>query len=144
MLGVAGAAFDVLTAEAASRVPGGGLPAKVTAAADHPGIVAGGLLVALVCVGAGSAAGALCNPPLLRHRAAAMMGTLAAIIAALAFGISPANAAISHASATAAGPLAATWPGPGSLAGAAVLLAVTWGVWVLAGARRDNWSADPD
>ena len=141
VLGVAGAVFDVLTAEAAARVPDGGLPAKVTAAADHPGIVAGGLTVAFVCVLVGSAVGALCNPPLLRHRAAAMMGTLAAVIAALAFGVSPANAAISHASAQAASPLSATWPGPASLIGAVILLAAAWGVSILAAAHRDNWAA---
>jgi hypothetical protein len=41
-------------------------------AAQHPGIVVGGLLIALVCVFVGSAVGALCNPPLLRHPAVAM------------------------------------------------------------------------
>jgi hypothetical protein len=143
VLGLAAAVFGILTAEAASTVPRGGLPAKVTAAAHHPGIVAGGLLIGLVCLLVGSAVGALCNPPLLRHRAAAMMSTLAAIIAALAFGVSPANAAISHATVQAASnPLAANWPGPGALLGAVVLLGVTWGVSVLAAARRDNWGVD--
>jgi hypothetical protein len=78
VLGLAATIFDVLTAEAAATAPEPGLPAKVTAAADHPGIAAGGLLIALVCLLVGSAVGALCNPPLLRHRAAAMLSTLAA------------------------------------------------------------------
>jgi hypothetical protein len=42
-----------------------------------------------VCLLVGSAVGALCNPPLPRHPAAAMLSTLAAIILALAAGVSP-------------------------------------------------------
>ena len=140
VLGGAAVVFDVLTAEAASRAPGSGLAGKVTAAADHPGIVGAGLLIALVCLLVGSAAGALCNPPLLRHRAAAMLSTLAAVIVALAAGVSPASAAISHTAAAATSPLAASWPGTGPLIGAACLLAVAWGVSVLAATRRDTWS----
>ena len=93
----------------------------MTAAAGHPGIVGGGLPIALVCLLVGSAVGALCNPPLLRHPAAAMLSTLAAIIFALAAGVSPANAAIARTTAQAASPLAANWPGTGSLLGAACL-----------------------
>ena len=144
VLAVAAAVFDVLTAQAASRAPGSGLAGKVTAAAGHPGIVAAGLLIALVCLLVGSAAGALCNPPLLRHRAAAMLSTLAAVVVALAAGVSPASAAISHTTAQAASPLAANWPGTGSLAGAACLLAVAWGVSVLAATRRDTWSVSSE
>lgn len=140
VLGLAAAVFDVLTAEAAANTPASGLQGKVTAALDHPGIVLGGLLIAFVCLLVGSAAGALCNPPLLRHPAAAMLSTLAAIILALAASVSPASAAISHNTAAAANPLAANWPGTGSLVGAACLLAVTWGVSVMAATRRDNWS----
>jgi hypothetical protein len=141
VLGLAGALFDVLTAEAAAAAPGsGGLAAKLTAAAQHPGIVAGGLLIALVCLLVGSAAGALCNPPLLRHPAAAMLSTLAAVIVGLATDVSPASAAISHANVQANGPLAQHWPGGGALLGAACLLAVAWGISVAAATRRDNWS----
>jgi hypothetical protein len=141
LLGVVAAVFDVLTAAAAAKPPASGLAAKVTAAADHPGILAGGLLIALVCLLVGSAVGALCNPPLLRHPAAAMLSTLAAIVFALAAGVSPASAAISHTTAQAASPVAANWPGTGALAGAACLLVLTWAVSVMAAARRDNWSA---
>ena len=140
VVGIAAAVFDVLTAEAAARVPYSGLGGKVTAALDHPGIVAGGLLIAFVCLLVGSAVGALCNPPLLRNPAAAMLSTLAAIILALAAGVSPANAAISHTTAQVADPVAAHWPGPAALLGAVILLAVTWGVSVLAATRRDTWS----
>jgi hypothetical protein len=144
LLGVVAVVFDVLTAEAAVKAPESGLADKVTAAAGHPGIVAGGLLIAVICVVVGSAVGALCNPPLLRHPAAAMLSTLAAIVLALAAGVSPANAAISHTTAQAASPLAANWPGPGSLIGAACLLAATWGLSVIAATRRDTWSASSD
>ena len=144
VLGIAATVFDVLTAEAAARAPESGLAGKVTAAADHPGIVLAGLLIALVCLLVGSAVGALCNPPLLRHPAAAMLSTLAAIILALAAGVSPANAAISHTTAQAANPLAANWPGTGPLIGAACLVVVTWAVSVIAGTRRDTWSVSSD
>jgi hypothetical protein len=75
-----------------------------------------------------------------------MLTTLAAVILALAAGVSPANAAVNHAaaSAQAASPLAANWPGPASLIGAVVLLAVTWGISILAAARRDNWSVSAE
>jgi hypothetical protein len=140
VLGIAAAVFDVLTAEAPARAPESGLGGKIAALAHHPGIVTAGLLIAVVCLLVGSAAGALCNPPLLRHPAAAMLSTLAAIIFALAADVSPASAAISHTTAQAASPLAANWPGTGSLVGAACLLAVTWAVSVIAATRRDNWS----
>jgi hypothetical protein len=140
LLGLAGVAFDVLTAEAAAPSGSGGLLTKLAGAAAHPAIVAGGLLIALVCLLVGSAAGALCNPPLLRHPAAAMLSTLAAIIVALAADVSPASAAISHTTASPAGPLTAHWPGAMPLTGAACLLAVAWGISVVAATRRDNWS----
>jgi hypothetical protein len=138
LLGLAAAALDVLLAAAASTTAGSGLGGKIAAAAGHPGIVAAGLLIALVCTLVGSAAGALCNPPLLRHPAAAMLATLAAIIAALAADVSPASAAISHTAVAPTSVLAATWPGPGALAGAGALLAVTWTVSVVAATRRDR------
>jgi hypothetical protein len=144
VLAVAATLFDVLTAETAARVPSSGLPAKVAAAAGHPGIVAGGLLIALVCLLVGSAAGALCNPPLLRHPGIAMLSTLSAIVLALVAEVSPASAAISHAAAPANGPLTANWPGPVALIGAACLLALTWAVSVAAATRRDVWSRDAE
>jgi len=59
---------------------------------------------------------------------------------AMEAGVSPANAAIAHTTAQAASPLAANWPGTGSLLGAACLAAVAWGVSVTAATRRDTWS----
>ena len=71
-----------------------------------------------VCLLVGSAVGALCNPPLLRHPAAAMLATLAAAIFALASDVSPAGAALRHAS---PGP-SPHWPGAADALGAACLL----------------------
>jgi len=103
------------------------------AAVAHPEIFAAGLLTAAVCLLVGSAVGALCNPPLLRHPGAAMLATLAAAIFALASDVSPASAALRR-----GGARAAQGPGPVPLLAAACLLAVIWGASLYAGARRDN------
>ena len=90
-----------------------------------------------VCLLVGSAVGALCNPPLLRQPAAAMLATLAAAIFALASDVSPAGAALRHAT---SGP-SPHWPGTADALGAACLLIVTWSASVLAATRRDTRSA---
>ena len=107
-----------------------------SAAAAHPELFAAGLLTAVVCLLVGSAVGALCNPPLLRHPGAAMLATLAAAIFALASDVSPAGAAVRHGG-TSRGALG---PGLVPLLAAACLLAVIWGASLYAGARRDNRS----
>ncbi|HTR92412.1 MAG TPA: hypothetical protein VMI73_11785 [Trebonia sp.] len=142
LLGGAAVVFGVLTAEPASGLasPPGSIADKVSDVAHHPGIVVAGLLIALICLLVGSAAGALCNPPMLRHPGAALLTTLAAVVLALAVDVSPAAAAIGGTKAQAASPLAATWPGAASLIGACCLLAAAWGVSVFAATRRDTWS----
>ena len=102
--------------------------------------VRAGLLIALICLLVGSAVGALCNPPMLRHPGAAMLTTLTAVVLALAVDVSPAAAAISGTKAQAASPLAATWPGAASFIGACCLLAAAWEVSVFAATRRGTWS----
>lgn len=100
------------------------------------------LATLIVPLGAGAVIGVVAAIfDVLTAEAAAMLSTLAAIILALAAGVSPANAAISHTTAQVANPVAAHWPGPAALLGAVLLLAVTWGVSVLAATRRDTWSA---
>ncbi len=142
LLGLAAVATDVLIAAPAAREPVSGLFGKMTAVSGHPGIVIAGLLTALVCLLVGSAAGALCNPPLLRHPGAAMVSTLAAVVAALATSVSPASAAVSGGTSPAtANPLAVHWPGAGPVAGAVCLLAVAWTVSAVLAARRDRWTA---
>jgi hypothetical protein len=96
-------------------------------------VLGAGLLVAVVCLLVGSAAGALCNPPLLRHAGLAIMSTIAVVILALAADISPANAALR--SSGVAGH-AAGWPSPVAFGAAVLLLVVTWGASLLASAYR--------
>ena len=103
------------------------------AAVAHPEIFAAGLLTAVVCLLVGSAVGALCNPPLLRHPGAAMLATLATAVFALASDVSPASAALRRGTSH-----GAQGPGLVPLVAAACLLAVIWGASLYAGARRDN------
>lgn len=118
-LGLAGACYELVTAghKAALLVP-----------------FIGGLGKALVCALVGSAVGTLFNPPLIRHPAAALLSTIAAVVVAWVSSISPANAAL-HGSGAAI--QSAAWPGV-PLAAAFVLLAASWGIscW-LAGRRSE-------
>jgi hypothetical protein len=139
LLGVASVVFGVLTAEAAAKPPPGGLTVKVTDAWHHPGIVAAGLVTALICLLVGSAIGALCNPPLLRHPGVAMLTTLGAVILGLVAHVSPAAAALRNASQS-TGPVTAHWPGAVPLISAVCVLAVTWTASALAATRRDSRS----
>jgi hypothetical protein len=136
VVALAGACFTLLTGEPAVAHPGSGVFSKVDATFAHPQIFAAGLLTAAVCLLVGSAAGALCNPPLLRHPGAAMLATVAAIVLALAANVSPASAALRRDSAA----HGAAWPGGVPLLAAACLLAVIWGASLYAGARRDTRS----
>jgi hypothetical protein len=92
-----------------------------------------GVAAAVTCLLIGSAIGALCNPPLVRHRGYAIMSTAAVAIAAIAASGSPANAAIRATSAS---------PGGGyhlplvPVAIAVVLAGLTWAVSVLAAPHR--------
>jgi hypothetical protein len=92
-----------------------------------------GLDKALVCVLVGSAVGTLFNPPVIRHQAAALLSTIAAVVVAWVSSISPANAALHGSGATVQ---SAAWPAGVPLLAAFALVAVTWGVscW-LAGSR---------
>ncbi len=82
VLGLAGAAYELVI----SQWP------------RHPGAIAlaigAGLVSALVCLLVGSAVGALCNPPVVRHPGLGLLGTIGAVIAALVTTVSPANAAL--------------------------------------------------
>ena len=119
VLAILGAAFELAT----TTWPGGG-----RAQLALTGVAAG-----LTCLLIGSAIGALCNPPLLRHRGYAMMATAAVAITALAASGSPANAAIRATSAV---------PGAGYHAPALPIViavavaALTWTASVLAAPRR--------
>jgi hypothetical protein len=143
VLAIPGVCFGVLLsgpATARRPAPSGEL-IKITSAAAHPGIIVAGLVTAAVCLAVGSAVGALCNPPLLRHPGVAMLATLAVAIFALASDVSPASAALGRrTTAQEASPLAAHWPGTTPVLVAAGLLAVTWFASTYAAARRENRS----
>ena len=95
----------------------------------------GGLGKMLVCALVGSAVGTLFNPPVIRHQAAALLSTIAAVVVALISSVSPANAAM-HGNGAAIQSVA--WPAGVPLAAAFALMVVTWTVscW-LAGRRSD-------
>lgn len=131
VLAVGGACFEVLTAQSADpRHPD--VAGKVSASVGHPSILLAGLGTAVVCLLVGSAVGALCNPPLLRHPGLAMLSTLAAIILALASNVSPASAALRN-----SGEIkTAHWPGGVPLLAAVALFAITWLASIYAAASR--------
>jgi hypothetical protein len=94
-----------------------------------------GLGKALVCVLVGSAVGTLFNPPLIRHPAAALLSTIAAVVVALVSSVSPASAALRGSGAAIQ---SAAWPTGVPLAAALALAAASWATscW-LAGRRAD-------
>jgi hypothetical protein len=129
VLGIAGACFEVLTAQ--SVLPHS-TESKISALAAHPAVLLAGLGTVVVCLLVGSSVGALCNPPLLRHPGLAMLSTLAAIVLALASNVSPASAALRGNG----GLKTDHWPGSVPLIAAAALLAITWTASILAAASR--------
>jgi hypothetical protein len=142
ILALAGAVFEILTSQSVAARPDGGLPGRVTAVTGDLAVLAAGLAVAVVCLLVGSAAGALCNPPLLRHPGASLLTTLAVVVLALVAGISPAAAALRDTRNPASGLAAAPhWPGAVPVVAAACLLAVTWTASAATAARRDSRGA---
>ncbi len=115
----------------ASRLPAS--PAGAVRVAATFSVLGGGLTATLICLLVGSAVGALCNPPLVRPPAAAMLSTTAAVVLALASNVSPANAA---ARTVGTAPQISSWlPGLPVIA-AVALLAVAWAVSALAAGHR--------
>jgi hypothetical protein len=138
LLAVAGTCFEVLANPAVTGKSAGFL-GNVAATVTHPETLTAGLAMTAVCLLVGSAVGALFNPPLLRHPAAAMLATLAAAIFALASDVSPAGAALRHASSA----QSQHWPSAVNVLSAACLLAITWSASLFAATRRDTRSASP-
>jgi hypothetical protein len=97
--------------------------------------LAAGLGKALVCALVGSAVGTLFNPPLIRHAAAALLATSAAVVVALVSSVSPASAALRGNGATIQ---SVVWPAGLPLIAALALAGVSWAVscW-LAGRRAE-------
>ena len=120
VLALAGAGYEVLSDKS---VPLGAMPATLGA----------GLGTAVVCLLVGSGVGALCNPPLVRHPAVALVGTMAAVVFALVADVSPASAALRG---NGAAQVSAAWPSGVPLLAAAGLVAFSWTASALAAARR--------
>lgn len=125
VLGLAGAGYELATSGDLSTLGGRGLAATL----------GGGLSKALICAFVGSAAGAICNPPVVRNQTVALLATIGAVILALLASFSPASAAL-RATGTTAAPQ--DWPAGLPFLAAAALLGVTWLVSVLLAARRGS------
>jgi hypothetical protein len=95
--------------------------------------LAAGLGKALVCVLVGSAVGTLFNPPLIRHPAAALLSTLAAVVVALVASVSPASAALRG---NGAAIQSAAWPAGAPLLVAFGLVGVSWAISCWLAGRR--------
>jgi len=128
--GLVGVAWEVLSLGVRRSVPTNSIMAGATLAD-----VGGGLAAALVCLLVGSAIGALLNPPLIRRPAAAMLATTGAVVLALAWSGSPANAAVRS---VGYGAQEKSWPTGLALLAAIALLSVAWVVSAQVAARRQT------
>jgi hypothetical protein len=137
VLGIAGACFEVVTDQSVVNNGVAGPAGRLEATTGHPGVLFAGFAMAAVCLLVGSAVGALCNPPLLRHTGMALLATMAAVVFALASDISPAGAALRYRQATSQ---TAHWPGLAPFVASACLLVVIWSASVFAAGRRDSGS----
>jgi len=127
LLGVAWEAFSL----GLPRLPATNAIRSGAAFAD----LGGGLGAALICLLVGSAIAALLNPPVVRRPAAGMLGTTGAVVLALAWNASPANAAVRS---VGYGSQEKAWPAGVALLAAVVLLALAWAISAQVAARRDG------
>ena len=97
--------------------------------------IGGGGVALLICLLVGSAIAAVLNPPVIRPAAAGMLGTAGGVILALAWNISPANAAVRG---VGYGHMEKTWPAGAALIAALILVAVGWAISAQVAARRDG------
>jgi hypothetical protein len=126
--GLLGLAWEVFSL-GLPRLPGTNAIRTGTAFAE----VSGGLAAALICLLVGSAIAALLNPPLVRRPAAGMLGTTGAVVLALAWNASPANAAVRS---VGYGSQEKTWPTGVAMLAALVLVALAWAISAQVAARR--------
>jgi hypothetical protein len=131
---VGGAALAVIAA-GYEMVTSGGLRLLHS----HPGLVlsslATGLGKALICIFVGSAVGALCNRPVIRHQTVALLSTIAAVVVGLLSSVSPANAALSG---NGAAVQSAAWPVGVPFLAAASLVVLAWVLSAWLAARRSG------
>ena len=123
VLGLVGAGYELMTSGNLSALSGGALASTL----------ASGLGKTLICALVGSAVGAICNPPVIRHQAVALLATTGAVILALLASFSPASAALRTGGTTAAPQY---WPTGVPFVAALALLIVSWVISVLLAARR--------
>jgi hypothetical protein len=97
--------------------------------------VGGGLLAALICLMVASAIGALCNPPVVRRPGPGMLTTTAAVVLAVAWNVSPANAALRT---PGTGVQASSWPHGLPVLAALALVVIAWTVSAMFAARRSG------
>jgi hypothetical protein len=97
--------------------------------------VGGGLAAGLICLLVGSAVAALLNPPVVRRPAVAMLATTGAVVLALAWNGSPANAAVRGIGYAAQ---EHSWPTGVALMSSVALVVVAWVISVQVAARRDG------
>jgi hypothetical protein len=128
LLALAGAGYELATSAHVARMLSHS-PGKVAAT------LGAGLGTAVVCAFVGCAVAALFNPPVIRHQATALLGTIAAVVAALASNVSPAAAALRG---SGAADQASAWPTGVPLLAAAFLLVVSWALSVWLAARRGS------
>lgn len=121
VLGLGGVVYDFVVGKPPGR------------AGTYATTIVVGLVTMAICLAVGSAAGALCNPPVVRPVAGAFAAMIIVVTAALISGVSPANAAIREAGKQ---PHASAWAVASPLIVAVVLLAVTWAVSAILAARR--------
>jgi hypothetical protein len=126
VLGLAGAAYEIVTSRAGPQLIGSH---SATALAT----LGAGLGKALICVFVGSAVGTLCNPPVIRHQAIAVLSTIGAVVLALVADVSPANAALRGNGGTVQ---ASDWPEGVPFLAALALIAVSWAISAWLAARR--------
>jgi len=118
LLGVVGACYELVTCGHQTALP---VPFFA------------GLGKALVCALVGSAVGTLFNPPVIRHQAAALLSTMAAVVVAWVSSVSPANAALHGSGATMQ---SAPWPTGLPILAAFGLVAASWAVSCWLAGRR--------
>jgi len=116
-----------------------GVPRSVGANAIRVGKLfsdlGGGLAAGLICLLVGSAVAVLLNPPVIRRPATAVLGTTGAVVLALAWNGSPANAAVR--SIGYAGQ-ERTWPAGVAMVAALGLVLAAWAISTQVAARRDG------
>jgi hypothetical protein len=95
----------------------------------------GGLAAGLICLLVGSAVAAFFNPPVVVRPAPAMLCTTAAVVLALAWNGSPANAAVRS---VGYGADERTWPAGIALVTALALAVAAWVISAQVAARRDG------